>query len=141
MAHSTSTSTIRIAERNAGDATLALRGDHTAYSYTFAADPVRWIDPERYPAGNDSSWDYSQGNPPNPVHAGQNISIRPNNSTQTFLRFRGVNYIGVSHPSMALLMTYAQSHVVQYLNIGWRNTLGKLNGNMWRYPVGVEGQM
>ena len=64
--------------------------------HQFAAPFDSWVDPERFWAANDESWDYGQGNPINPVRQGQRIDNRPNNGSTVILISYGVLVIGVS---------------------------------------------
>lgn len=67
--------------------------EHHEFEYAGQFDP--WVDPDRYYAANDDDWDYSNGNPINAVQQGQNLETRPTNAVGTYIRFRGVNAIGV----------------------------------------------
>lgn len=58
-------------------------------------------DPHRLEAANVHDWDYSRGNPPNPIAGVVDISLRPNNAvgfvfnTFIYVMFRGVSVIYV----------------------------------------------
>ena len=69
--------------------------DHGERQWRYAAAYDPWVDPARFWAGNDDQWDYGRGNPVNPIHQGQDLSLRPNN-TYTFIRFRGTHLMVVS---------------------------------------------
>uniref|UniRef100_A0A060T0X1 ARAD1C19096p n=1 Tax=Blastobotrys adeninivorans TaxID=409370 RepID=A0A060T0X1_BLAAD len=62
--------------------------------YTYA-NPELFKDPSRFEAGNDTDWDYSQGNPINPYDVFVDMSVRPTNGTGfvvnsfLFLMFNG----------------------------------------------------
>lgn len=106
---STSTSTITYAshirlvgtedttsQTSSADVGPVLDQQHSQHwQYAAALDP--WVDSNRYWAGNDDTWDYAQGNPINPIHQGQDISLRPNNTVYTFVRFRGTHLLVVSY--------------------------------------------
>ena len=65
-------------------------------SYSFAGAPPTAEDPDAFPAGNDPTWDYSVGNPPNAAWQDHNWSSRSNGSTRTLVLMAGVNVVGVS---------------------------------------------
>ncbi len=83
------------------DRDLTQEGDHQQpgeeYQYQYAAhfDPEA-RDPNRFEAANDPNWDYTLGNPINPIWQGQNTEIRDNHNPRTYYLFRGVNFNGVS---------------------------------------------
>lgn len=90
----TSTGPANARLRLVGDgASSTLESEHYEFEYADQFDP--WVDPDRYYAANDDDWDYSNGNPINAVQQGQNLETRPTNAVGTYIRFRGVNAIGV----------------------------------------------
>lgn len=70
-------------------------------SFSMAQDYGMPPDPNRMEAANQEDWDYSQGNPPNPIRGVVDISLRPNNAvgfvfnTFIYVMFRGVSVVYV----------------------------------------------
>jgi hypothetical protein len=76
-----------------------------SWIYATPYDPD-YQDPDRYAAANDPDWDYSQGNPINPMWQGQRTEDRDNHSPRTYFLFRGVNMNGVCIAFRTMLSAY-----------------------------------
>lgn len=101
-----------------GSDTSALRltgnGNRSQERFVLAQDYGTTPDPNRMEAANVADWDYSRGNPPNPIRGVVDISLRPNNAvgfvfnTFIYVMFRGVSVIYVCmlySSSMNLVLT------------------------------------
>lgn len=90
---------VEFSKTQAQNRTVYTSGDG---QYTYANQELL-RDPSRFEAGNDATWDYSQGNPINPYDVFVDMSVRPTNGTGfvvnsfLFVMFNGVSLVGYAN--------------------------------------------